>query len=310
VSWWKPAELRALFATTFDEWMRDKVPQLGAALAFYTLLSLAPLLLIAIAVAGFAFGEEAARGQIMGQIQELVGTQGAEAIQNMITSAQQPRIGGIAATIGLATLLFAASGVFAQLQDSMNTIWEVQAKPGRGIWGTIQDRFLSFVMVVGTGFLLLVSLILSAVVSAFTHLAAGIVPGLAPAIVLGNFAVSFVIFTLLFAMIFKMLPDVEVTWRDTLVGAVVTTVLFLIGKSVLGVYFARGAFGSTYGAAASVVILLTWIYYTAQILFFGAEFTKAFANRFGSKVVPTPNAEPVTEEARAQQGLAEAGAPG
>ncbi|MFO0890368.1 MAG: YihY/virulence factor BrkB family protein [Isosphaeraceae bacterium] len=307
--WWRPSELGSLFATTFHEWMNDKVPQLGAALAFYTLLSLGPLLLLAIAVAGFAFGEEAARGQIMDQIQDLVGRQGAEAIQNMIASAQQPRIGGIAATIGLATLIFAASGVFAQLQDSMNTIWEVQPKPGRGLWGTIKDRFLSFVMVLGTGFLLLVSLILSAILSAFVHLAAGVLPEMGNALLLGNYAVSLVIFTLLFAMIFRVLPDVEIAWRDIWVGSALTTILFLIGKAVLGVYFARGSFGSTYGAAASVVILLTWIYYSAQILFFGAEFTKAFANRFGSKVVPTPNAEPVTEEARAQQGLAEA-APG
>jgi membrane protein len=271
---------------------------------------LAPLLLIAIAVAAFVFGEEAARGQVMEQIQDLVGKEGAAAIQAMIASAQQPKVGGIAATIGLATLLFAASGVFAQLQDSMNTIWEVQPKPGRGIWGTIKDRFLSFVMVLGTGFLLLTSLLLSAVVAGLVHFAASAVPGIGQAAILGNYAASFLIFTVLFALIFKVLPDVEISWRDVSVGSVLTTILFLIGKAVLGVYFARGEFGSTYGAAASVVILMTWIYYSAQILFFGAEFTKAFANRFGSRIVPAPNAQPVTREARAQQGLAKAGAPG
>jgi membrane protein len=300
---WSPRELGGLLRTTFNEWMGDKVPQLGAALAFYTLLSLPPILVIAISLAALAFGEEAARGRIIEQIQDLVGKEGATAIQNMIASAHRPGIGSIAALIGLATLLFAASGVFSQLQDSMNTIWEVQPKPGRGIWGTITDRFLSFVMVLGSGFLLLVSLLLSAIVSAFIHYAEGVVPALGSALLLGDFVVSFVVFTLLFALIFRVLPDVQIAWRDVWVGSILTTVLFMAGRAVLGVYFARGTFGSTYGAAASIVILLTWVYYSAQILFFGAEFTKAYADRFGSRIVPTPNAEPVTQEARAQQGL-------
>jgi membrane protein len=302
--WWSPRAFWGLLVATYQEWMRDKIPQLGAALAFYTLYSLAPLLLIAIALAGFLFGEDAARGRIMEQIQDLVGREGAEATQNMIAGAHQPTIGSIAALIGLATLLFAASGVFAQLQDSMNTIWEVQPRPGRGIWGTIKDRFLSFVMVLGTGFLLLVSLILSTMVEAFINLAANMMPGITWAVLLGNFAVSFVIFTVLFALIFKVLPDVQIAWRDVAVGSVLTTILFMAGRAVLSIYFARGSFGSTYGAAAGVVILLTWVYYSAQILFFGAEFTKAFADRYGSRIVPSPGAEPVTAEARAHQGLA------
>ena len=291
------------------EWTRDKIPQLGAALAFYSVLSIAPLLIIAIAVAGMVFGQEAASGQLDAQIRELVGKEGAEAVKDMLANAQKPSEGILAGVVGVVTLLVAASGVFGQLQDSMNTIWEVEPKPGRGIWGLIKDRFLSLSMVFGIGFLLLVSLILSSVLGALGGAFEGVLPVPAALLQGVELVVSLTVVTLLFAMIYKFLPDVEIAWGDVWVGSVITALLFTVGKFAIGLYLGRSSFGSAYGAAGSLVVLLVWIYYSSQILFFGAEFTKAYANQKGSRIRPDGDARPVDAEARAHQGLARQGAP-
>ena len=288
--WASPKAFWGLIKSTAIEWSEDQAPMLGAALAFYSVLSIAPLLLIAIAVASVVFGEQAASGELVAKIENFVGKQGAEATQAMLQSAHKPGAGPIAALVGFATLLFAASGVFGQLQTSMNTIWEVQPKPGRGILGMVKDRFLSFGMVLGTGFLLLTSLILSTVVSVTFNVVQNMAPGLKPLLALGDTFVSAVVVILLFALIFKLMPDAKVAWRDVWVGAGLTTVLFLIGKALIGLYLGHSSYGSAYGAAGSLVILLVWIYYSSQILFFGAEFTQVYANRYGSQIRPSSNA--------------------
>jgi membrane protein len=288
---------------TGEQWLTDKVMRLGAALAYYTALSMAPLLVIILAIAGFVFGEEAARGQLVGQIKDLVGQQGAQAIQAMVAHSHQESGGVLATVISVIMLLFGSSGVFGELQDSLNTIWEVQPKPGRAIWEMIRDRFLSFAMVLGIGFLLLVSLVLSTGLEALGSFVGGLAGTWAPVFQVVNFFASLGIFTLLFAMIFKILPDVKIGWKDVWLGAAVTALLFDLGKYLIGLYLGQSSYSSTYGAAGSFVVLLVWVYYSSLILFFGAEFTKVYANKFGSRIVPAENAEPVTEEARAQQGI-------
>jgi membrane protein len=285
------------------EWLEDKAPRLGAALAYYTALSIAPLLVIAIFIAGMVFGKEAARGYLLDQIRGLVGGQGGQAIETMIAHANQPRTGSLAAALGVVTLLAGAAGVVGQLQDALDTIWEVAPKPGRGAIGFIKDRFLSLAMVLGVGFLLLVSLILSTVLTALGTFSVGLMPAAAPAMEAANFVISLGVTALLFAMIFKLLPDAKVAWDDVWIGAALTALLFTLGKFLLGLYLGRSGITSAYGAAGSLVALLVWVYYSAQIVFFGAEFTKAYANRFGSRIVPSKDAVPLTEEARAQQGM-------
>lgn len=284
-----------LLRETFTEWNEDKASRLAAALAYYTVFSLAPMLIIAIAIAGAVFGEEAARGEIVTQIQGLVGRDGAKFIETAIEGASKPRAGTIASLISVAVLLFGASGLFAQLQDSLNTIWEVQPKPGRGLIGILRDRFLSFTMVLGVGFLLLVSLVLSAGLSGVVNFLGSLLPGIGALLQLANFLLSFAVTTLLFGLIYKVLPDVKIAWSDVWSGAIVTSLLFSIGRFALGLYLGNSSFGSTYGAAGSVVIILVWVYYAAQILFFGAEFTQVYARRYGSRIVPAKNAMPLTE---------------
>ena len=296
-----------LLKETFQEWQEDKTPRLAAALAYYTVFSLAPLLIIAIAVAGAVFGEDAAKGEIVGQIQGLVGREGAKVIEDAIEHANKPESGGgIASLISIVVLLFGASGVFAELQDALNTVWEVQPKKEKGIGGVmgfVRKRFLSFSMVLGIGFLLMVSLIVSAVLSGLSAYMSHLIPGIDFIWGIINFVVSFGVITLLFALIYKYLPDVKITWNDVLIGAIITALLFTIGKTVLGQYLGSGSFGSAYGAAGSLVIILAWVFYSAQILFFGAEFTQVYARRYGSQIVPDDHAEPVSEEARAKQGI-------
>ena len=293
----------SVLRTTFSEWSDDKAPRLGAALAYYTSLSLAPLLLVIIGIAGLVFGEEAARGEIVGQIRGLVGDEGGRAIQEMIAHAQTPSSGIIATVIGVVTLLAGASGVFGQLQDALNTVFEVQPKPGRGLKGMIKDRFLSLTMVLGTGFLLLVSLVITAAVAAAGKTLAGVGPGTEAAIHIVVGIVSFAVVTVLFALIFKLLPDAEIAWRDVWVGAVTTAFLFVIGKFAIGLYLGHASIGSAYGAAGSFVVLLVWVYYSAQILLFGAELTQVQANRGGSRVRPTRDAVKITETDRREQGI-------
>ena len=277
-----------------------KVPQLGAALAYYTVFSIVPLLVIIIAMIGLIFGQEAAQSYILEQLAGLLGEQSTAAIKDMIERANQPSTGIIATVVAFATLLFGATGLFGQLQDSLNSIWGVQTKD-RGMWGLIQDRFLSVLAVVGTGFLLLVSLVMSAGLAAFGKWFGGWLP--APEFVLQglNFLLSFAVITGLFAMMFKVLPDARVAWRDVWVGAALTSMLFTIGKSAIGLYLGKSDVGSAYGAAGSLVILLVWVYYSAQILLFGAEFTQVYANRAGSRIVPTDNAITVDPEKAASE---------
>ncbi|MGF1482612.1 MAG: YihY/virulence factor BrkB family protein [Cyanophyceae cyanobacterium] len=298
-----PKIIFRLLKETFQEWQDDKASRLAAALAYYTVFSLAPLVIIAIAIAGAIFGEDAARGELVGQIEGLVGSDGAQVIQTAINNANRPNTGSIASTISIAVLLFGASGVFAQLQDALNTVWEVQVNPDLGIWGFIRKRILSFGAVLGIGFLLLVSLIISATLSAVSHYMSDIVPGVDFLWQLLNFAVSFMVVTFLFALMYKFLPDVKIKWSDVWIGAIITSLLFAVGKYALGLYLGRGSFGSTYGAAGSLVVLLAWVYYSAQILFFGAEFTQVYSRRYGSRIVPDEHAIPLSDEARAKQGI-------
>lgn len=279
-----------LLKETFKEWQEDKSSRLAAALAYYTVFSLAPLLIIVIAIAGAIFGEEAARGEIVSQIQGLVGQEGATVIEEAIQNADQPQISSIASIFSIIFLLIGASGVFAQLQESLNEIWNVKAQPKNGLAGLIRKRILSFSAVLGIGFLLLVSLVISAVLSGISNYFSDLIPGVDFLWQILNFVVSFGVITLLFALMYKFLPDVKIDWSDVWIGALITALLFTIGKFALGLYLGRGSFGSTYGAAGSLVIILAWVYYSAQILFFGAEFTQVYARRYGSQIVPDEHA--------------------
>ena len=291
-----------LLKETYKSWDEDRAPRLAAALAYYTIFALAPLLIIAIAVAALFFDEAQVRQNMLSQVGELVGQNARQAIEAMIEGARKPTAGLIATAIGVVTLLVAAGGLFGQLQDALNTIWEVQPKPGRGIWGILRDRVLSFAMVLGAGLLLLASLIIGTVLSAAGRFMgdAGYQAWLWQTI---NLAVSFGITTVLFAMLFKILPDAKVRWRDVWIGAAATAALFSLGRFLIGWYLGQAATESTYGAAGSLVALLIWIYYSTQILFLGAEFTQVYARAHGSEIEPTKNAVRVTREQRAQQGL-------
>ncbi|MGE5224422.1 MAG: YihY/virulence factor BrkB family protein [Omnitrophica WOR_2 bacterium] len=288
----------------FKEWSEDKVSRLAAALSYYTVFSLAPFLVIIIAIIGLILGnQQNVQNQVMVQIQDLVGQSGAQAIQSMIEGARRPSSSIIAAMLGVVFLLLGASGLFGQLQDSLNTIWEVTPKPNQGILGIVKQRFFSFAMVLGIAFLLLVSLIISTVLSALGRFTLGLFPGFDVIMQVINFIFSFAVVTLLFALMFKYLPDVKISWGDVWFGSIVTALLFTIGKFLIGLYLGRSSYTSTYGAAGSLVILLLWIYYSGQILFLGAEVTKVYANQYGTRIVPEPNAVSLTEAARAQQGI-------
>jgi membrane protein len=292
-----------LFKETFEEWTKDKASRLAAALSYYTIFSIAPLLIIIIAVVGAVFGEEAARGAIQAQLQGLVGSDSAKLIQGAINSANQPKQGTFASLISVFVLLFGATGLFTELQDSLNTIWEVQPKPGRAVKTMVRQRFLSFAMILGIGFLLLVSLVMSTILSAMVTNFQNVLPGVDGIWQVINFLLSFIVTTILFGLIFKVLPDVKIAWSDVLIGASITSLLFSFGRFLLGQYLARATFNSTYGAAGSIVAFLFWVNYAAQILFFGAEFTQVYARRYGTRIVPDRNAVPITEEARLQQGM-------
>jgi membrane protein len=272
-------------------------------LAYYSVFSLAPLLVVALAVAGLFFDADQVYRELDSQLSQLLGSDAAEAIQEMLQAAQKPARGVLATTVGLIVLLWGASGVFAQLQDALNTIWKVKPKPGRGFWSTIRSRFLSFTMALGTGFLLLISLVLTTAIQAIGTWSTGLLG--APEWVFQGLNVvgSFLLASILFAMIFKFVPDALIQWRDVWIGAAVTGGLFVVGKWGIGLYLARGDIGSAFGSAASFVLVLVWIYYSAQILFLGAEFTQAFASIYGSRVTPSADAEPATEGERAEQGL-------
>ena len=270
-----------VFKETFREFGEDKVPRLGAALAYYTIFSIGPLLLIAVAMAGIFFGQEAAQGKISAELSKVFGTHMAEATEKMVQAAAKPKSGVIATIVGVITLMLGASGVFGQLKDALNTIWNVEKKPAGGIKGFIRERFLSMAMVLGIGFLLLITLVLDAALAAMGGVVEQYVGGEAVAHAL-QLAVSFVLAVVLFACIFRILPDLKIAWHDVWFGAVFTALLFVLGKWGLGLYLGKAAPGSAYGAAGSLVILLIWVYWSAQILFLGAEFTQVYARTFGS----------------------------
>jgi membrane protein len=296
-----------LLRDTVREWREDGANRLAAALAYYTTFSLAPLLVLIIAIAGLVGGRDAAQTQTMAQVQDLLGVDGREFVQGMIESASRPTTGLTATIIGTVTLLFGALGVFGELQNSLNTIWEVKPKPARGFVDGVKrfiiKRLLSFTMVLGIGFLLLASLVVSAAVSALGEYIGNRWPLADFWLLLINFIISFLVVTVLFAMIFKFLPEIKIAWKDVWLGAAVTSILFTLGKFLIGLYLGRSEVGNTFGAAGSLAILLIWIYYSAQILFFGAEFTQVYANRYGSKILPDPGMVKLTEKERAQKGI-------
>jgi len=269
--WWP------LISRAGAQWLSHKDARLGAALAYYSVFSIGPLIVIAIAVAGLLFGQDAVRGEVTDTLKGVLGDTGAQAINTMLVDASKPREGILATAIGLGALVFAAVGVVVQLKDALNTVWEVKTESGGGIWTFVRTYILSFAGVVSLGFLLLVSMLVT------TALAAGgkyVAPYLPEAVLqLAGFVVSFAVIALLFAMMFKWLPDTQVRWRDVWLGALVTALLFEIGKFLIGIYIGKQGLESTYGAAASIVIVLIWVYYSAQIVLFGAEFTNVCAKQ-------------------------------
>jgi membrane protein len=273
---------------TFQEWLQDKAPQLGAALAYYTVFSLAPLVLVLLTIIGVIFREDPAGAwdKITEQMGYFLDPSAVQVVQSIAQKASQPGKSMLATLIGVALALFGASGVFGQLQDALNTIWGVKAKPGRGVWGFLRSRFLSFGMVAGICFLLLVSLGIEALLKGFSHYVQSVLPGGIVVALTIYVVFDFAVVVLLFAMIFKFLPDVEIQWRDVWIGAVMTAILFGIGKWLLGFYLGSGAAGSAYGAASSLITLLLWVYYSSQILLFGAEFTQVYASRAGRGLKP------------------------
>jgi membrane protein len=276
---------------TIAEWQRDKVSRLAAALAYYTTFSLAPVLVIVIAVASFLFEQSTVQSRIINQLQGLLGENGAQLVQEMLTSAQANESDGFWATvISVGLLILGASGLFIQLQDALNTVWNLEIKPDAGLWRLIRDRLLSFGMILVIGFLLLVSLLLSAGLAAVSGLLGDTLFGWDLGWRILNAAVSFGVITLLFGLIYKILPDATISWRDVRVGAAMTALLFTLGKALIGLYLGNSSVASAYGAAGSFVVLLLWIYYSAQILLFGAEFTQVYANRFGSNIQPAKTA--------------------
>jgi membrane protein len=283
------------------QWIEDDPFQLASSLSYYTLFSLAPLLIIAIAVAGLAFGREAAQNQIVATIQGTIGQESAQAIQRMIQNASnKPKTGMLSALIGVIALVFGAGGVVGQLQTSLNRIWGVGPKPGQGVWGFIRQRFISFAMFLAVGFLLLVSLVLTALLTGLTQFMGSLVGGAAVIGHLLDIVVSFAVVTLLFAMIYKFLPDVRIKWRDVWIGAALTSLLFTIGKFAIGLYLGSSGVASAYGAAGSLITVLLWVYYSSLIFFLGAEFTQVYAIQYGSGVVPAENAQSIAAAAESK----------
>jgi membrane protein len=279
----------SLLKQTFQEWLQDKVPQLGAALAYYTVFSLAPLILVLLAIVGVVFRNDPAGAweKITEQMSYFLDPSAVQVVQNIAEKASQPGKSTIATIIGIALALFGASGVFGQLQDALNTVWGVKARPSRSLWGFLRSRFLSFAMVAGVCFLLLVSLAIEALLKSFSHYVQSALPGGLAVALTVYLVFDFAVVALLFAMIFKFLPDVKIQWRDVWIGAVMTAILFGLGKWLLGFYLGSGAAGSAYGAASSLITLLLWVYYSSQILLFGAEFTQVYASRAGRALEPT-----------------------
>jgi membrane protein len=279
----KPRDIWTLTKESFGSWKKDYAPSMGAALSYYTLFSLAPLLIIIIAVAGMVFGAEAVRGQIFSQLGGLIGADGAKAVEDLVAhSAEHEDKGIIATVIGTITLLLGATTVLGELQTDLDRIWRAPPAKASGVWGFVRTKILSFGLILGVGFLLLVSLVVSAGLSALQDLWAGAFGEMIALMTAVNFLVSFVIITGLFAMIYKLLPRVKIAWRDVWIGSAVTALLFVLGKFAIGLYLGKSDVSTAFGAAGSIVILLVWVYYAAQIFLLGAEFTRVYAERFGS----------------------------
>jgi membrane protein len=282
-----------LFRDTWTSWNEDNVFRLAAALAYYTCFSLAPLLIIAIAIAGFAFGHAAAQQQVLDQVGKLIGAPGAQAVASLLESAGRPGALATASWVGALALLFGATGAFVSLQDGLNTVWQVKPKPTNLIVGFVRQRLHTFTLVLGIGFLLLISLLISTAISAAGRYLGG---RFGPEWIWHavNSLTSFGVITVLFALLYKLLPDVRIDWADVWLGAAVTAALFTLGKLLIGLYLGHSSFADVYGAAGSPILILAWVYYSSLLLFFGAEFTRAYANRYGGSILPKPNAMPVT----------------
>jgi len=265
---------------TVADYMADKALSRGAAIAYFTIFSIAPILVICIAIAGLVFGQDAAHGAMVGQLQGLMGDQGAQAIQTMVASAGNKSSGIWATVIGIVTLLITATGVFGEMQSALNEIWKAEAPTG--LTGMLKARAAGLGLVATLGFLLLVSLVVSAGLSALGHYLNSIIPGIETILQIANFLISFIMVSALFAAIYKILPDRKLKWKDVIVGAVATSLLFTIGKTLIGLYIGSSSVASSYGAAGALVIVLLWVYYSSQIFLLGAEFTKVWASHHGS----------------------------
>jgi membrane protein len=295
--------LWGLFRKTFSEWGAAKVPRLAAALSYYTIFSIPPLLAFLLGIAGLFFDPEQVKQAILTQMGVLLTSQTAGAIEGLIGSTIDKDKGAVATAVGLLVLLLGASGVFGQLQDALNTIWEVAPKPGQGLGLLVRKRLLSFLVVLGLGFLLLVSLVISAALAVLTTWIQSMLPGTAALAQVITFLVSLLVATLLFGFMYAYIPDARVAWKDVWLGAFVTSLLFNLGKTLLSLYMGVSNPASAFGAAASVALILVWVYYSAQILFFGASFTKVYAEEIGSGIEPESHAEKVTPGQRAKEGL-------
>jgi membrane protein len=303
-----PKQVWPLVKQAFKGWSDDRAASMGAALSYYTVFSIAPLLLIVISVAGLVFGEEAARGAIVAQLQGLLGEQSAQTIESVVEATNKPAKGALGTIVGLLLLLVGATTVFAELQDALDRIWHApDRKQVSGLWAWLQSRILSFGMILGIGFLLLVSLVVSAVLAAFGDWWGGFMGGWDTLAQVLNFAFSFALVTVMFAVIYKFMPHVKIEWHDVWIGAAVTALLFTIGKHLIGLYIGKSGVTSTFGAAGSLVVLLLWVYYSAQIFLLGAEFTWAYAHSHGSMREAAPQAakaadgKPITPAAPEKQ---------
>lgn len=296
--------IKYLSKTTISEWRKDKVPKLAASLAYYTVFSIPPLLLIAMGIAGIFFGEEAARGQVFSQLSGLVGSGAAETVQEIIKNFQQRQNGGIAVFVGFLALLLGATGVFGELQDSLNQIWKVTPKKSKGILGFLRKRWLSFGMILVFGFLLLVSLVMTSLLAAGLKYAGDSVPLVEAAWQGISQLINFALVTFLFAAMFRFLPDAKTAWKDVWVGAAITAILFTIGKFFISLYLGNSATVSAFGAAGSLILLFLWVYYSAQIFFLGAEFTHVYAMAYSERIRVLPdNPRMIMQSPRAAEKL-------
>jgi membrane protein len=287
-----------ILQATFASWNRHEAPRLGAALAFYTILSLSPLVIIVLALAGLIFNRSTAQAHILSQVQGMIGPDGGKAVESMLASAQRPAAGILGTIVGLLSLLFGASGVFTELRSALNLIWEVTPEKTSGVVRLLRERFFSFGMVLSIGFLLLVSLVVSTILAAIGKFFGGLLPVPSPVVAVLNFFLSYLGVAVLFGLIFRLVPEAKVRWRNVWLGALVTALFFSIGKTLIGLYLGKSSVGSAYGAAGSVIVVIVWVYYSAQIFFFGAEFTHAYTER------PSPDAQAGSKDSLAQSSSA------